>query len=43
MSFIVPNTRLFDKKENAYIFWCVGDKMKFVIWRWCWDTRDEMR
>lgn len=23
ISFIVPNTRLFDKVKHAYIFWCL--------------------
>lgn len=31
ISFIIPNTRLFDKNEHASIFWCVGEKMKFII------------
>lgn len=31
IAFIVPNTRLLNKNEHAYIFWCIGDKMKFII------------
>lgn len=42
VSFIIPNTRLFDKNEHASIFWCVGEKMKFIIWRWYWDTGGEI-
>lgn len=31
ISFIVLNMQLFDKIENAYIFWYVGEKIKFII------------
>lgn len=30
-SIIVLNTRLFDKHGHAYIFWCVGDRVKFIL------------
>ena len=27
----VPNSRLFGKVEHAYIFWCIGERMKFIL------------